>query len=286
MLLAAGVQVPARSAENWAPVLSKANFNIEPSRAVVLNVVIFYNRRLKNGVLDVYNRIRNSVNQLKTNYVLGDRPTDMIETDENEKHWGPISKYFSGSSKDNIFVLDFAKPRNALDPAYPVIKQMLTKSGYLSQFVNFNTYSHDQPRDQKRSSIILQGVARQILQKAGVRLWWVSLPKSLPLPAVFVGVDVFHAPRIFDPSTKEKVAKASCAAIIVQVVRPGSEKGHRVELYSETFARKAGEEYGLQDALTNAIANALRVLKVSFVRYIFAGSSLFVPHCFTRVTSG
>jgi hypothetical protein len=86
-----------------------------------------------------------------------------------------------------------------LDPAYPVVKQMLTKSGYLSQFLNFNTHNHCNARDAKdtkRSNIILQGVARQILQKAGVRLWWVKLPPSLPLPAVFVGVDVFHAPRV------------------------------------------------------------------------------------------
>lgn len=90
--------------------------------------------------------------------------------DENEKHWGAVNRYFSTSkTTTNVFVLDFTKPRASLDPAYPVVKQMLTKSGYLSQFVNFNTYSHDQPRDQKRSNIILQGVARQILQKAGVR---------------------------------------------------------------------------------------------------------------------
>jgi Piwi domain len=62
---------------------------------------------------------------------------------------------------------------------------------------------------------------------------------------------------------KARVAKASCAAIIVQVVRPGAEKRHNVEIYSETFARSAGEEYGLQDALSKAISNALTILNVS-----------------------
>jgi hypothetical protein len=109
----------------------------------------------------------------------------------------------------------------------------------------------------------LQGVARQILQKAGVRLWWVSLPKGIPLPAVFVGVDVFHAPRVYDPKQKQRIAKASCAAIVVQVIRPDNQKRNKVEIYSETFARSAGQEYGLQDALSTAVSNALTFLKVN-----------------------
>jgi hypothetical protein len=37
-----------------------------------------------------------------------------------------------------------------------------------------------------------------------VRIWWVNIPKSVPLPAVFVGVDVFHAPRKFDPNRSQR----------------------------------------------------------------------------------
>lgn len=120
---------------------------------------------------------------------------------DKERHWGAVESCFNDESTkvDNIFVLDFVKPRGALDTAYPVIKQMLTSNGYISQFVNFNTYAHDNPRDARRSNIILQGCARQILHKAGVRLWWVNIPRSLPTPTVFVGVDVFHAPRVYNP---------------------------------------------------------------------------------------
>jgi hypothetical protein len=164
---------------------------------------------------------------------------------------------------ENVFVLDFNKPRGSSDPAYPVVKQMLTKHGFLSQFVNFNTYQHDQPRDQKRSNIILQGVARQILQKTGTRLWWVKIPQSLPTPTVFIGVDVFHAPRVYDPVLKKRVAKASCAAIIVQVMRNGTENTNQVELYSETFAREPGNEFQLGDALKATVAKALKELKVT-----------------------
>lgn len=165
---------------------------------------------------------------------------------------------------ENIFVIDFNKPRGATDSAYPVIKQMLTKSGFLSQFVNFNTYDHSNPRDNKKSDIILSGVARQILQKAGFRLWWVKIPQSLPTPTVFIGVDVFHAPRVYDPKQKKRVAKASCAAIIVQVFRnSGDQKSQQIELYSKTYARESGKEYELGDALEETVSEAMRELDVS-----------------------
>lgn len=184
---------------------------------------------------------------------------------DNEKHWGPIERCLSSpsGSRKNIFVLDFTKPRGALDPAYPVIKQMLSSHGFLSQFVNFKTYAHDQPRDEKKSTQILQGVARQILQKTGIRLWWVHVPRSLPTPSVFVGVDVFHAPRIYDPKEKRRVAKGSCAAIIVQIKRGNSGSSNQIELFSQTFAREPGKEYDLGDALKTTIASALRELNVS-----------------------
>lgn len=111
--------------------------------------------------------------------------------------------------------------------------------------------------------MILQSVARQILQKTGVRLWWVSLPRELPLPALFVGVDVFHAPKVFDPQLNRRVARPSCAAVIVQVVRPDSAQRHTVEIYSETFARAAGQEFELRHAISRAISNALYFLNVS-----------------------
>jgi hypothetical protein len=139
---------------------------------------------------------------------------------------------------------------------------MLATNGFLSQFLNFKNYSHDNPRDEKRSNIILQGAARQILQKTGTRLWWVNIPKALPTPAVFVGVDVFHAPRVYDPKLKRKVAKGSCAAIIVQISR-GDSKQSQVELFSQTFAREPGKEYDLGEALKSTVSAALRELNVA-----------------------
>ena len=49
----------------------------------------------------------------------------------------------------------------------------------------------------------------------------------------------------------------------MEIIRPGADKRHKVEIYSETFARSAGEEYGLQEALRKAISNALSILNVN-----------------------
>jgi hypothetical protein len=57
MLMAAGVQVPSRNAENWAPVLSKAKFDVAANRAIRLNCVVFFNKRLKNGAPGVYEKV-------------------------------------------------------------------------------------------------------------------------------------------------------------------------------------------------------------------------------------
>lgn len=189
-----------------------------------------------------------------------------MQTGDRERHWGAVEKCFSDTSLDpeNVFVLDFNKPKGSTDSAYPVIKQLLTKGGFLSQFINFNTYAHDNPRDQRRSDIILQGVARQILQKTGVRLWWVQIPQSLPTPTVIVGVDVFHAPPVYDPVVKKRVRKASCAAIIVQVFREsGNYRSTKVEIFTQAYAREPGKEYELADALRETISTAMKELEVS-----------------------
>jgi hypothetical protein len=85
----------------------------------------------------------------------------------------------------------------------------------------------------------------------------------LPTPSVFVGVDVFHAPKEYDPELKRRVRKRSCAAIIVQVFRRDEPNRPTVELYSETVAREAGIEYDLRGSLNRAVKTALEVLEVN-----------------------
>jgi hypothetical protein len=170
MLIVAGIQVPKENTEHFAPKLVRANFNVDPQQALQLNVVVFYNLKLsRESALKVYERIRDLVNGLKTFYRFGTRPYAMVEAGDRERHWGEFQRFFvPGNVPENLFVLDFIKPQAATDPAYPVVKHLLAQSGHLSQFVSFKTCPHDAPRDMKKSDMILQGVARQILQKSGV----------------------------------------------------------------------------------------------------------------------
>lgn len=165
----------------------------------------------------------------------------------------------------DAFIIDLSRPPRgqSSDPAYAVVKNYLGKGGYISQFVNFATYNHDQPRDIRKSTTILSGVSRQILAKCGVRLWWVNIPKSVPLPAVFVGVDVFHAPRKYDPKAGKRTAKESVAAVIVNIVREHESKPNsKVEMYCETEVRAAGQEMNLDTVMNRCVANALSIFNV------------------------
>lgn len=70
---------------------------------------------------------------------------------------------------------------------------------------------------------------------------------------------------VYDPVSKQRIRKASCAAIIVEVVRnsPSDTDHTLVEIYSETFKRSGGNEFQLGDAMQQAIATALNVLDVN-----------------------
>jgi len=266
-IIAAGVQIPSSKGKMWAPILKSANFRVEKGTVVELNVIIIYHRSLSRSFSRVFDRLRDIVNKLNSKYQFTMRPYACVEAGDLDRHWGSVENYFKNTPNlpDNIFVLDFSKPANraANDPAYSVVKEMLGKAGHLSQFVNFNTYDHGNPRDLKKSSIILQGVGRQVLSKCGVRIWWVDVPKSLPLPAVFVGVDVFHAPTKYSRTEKKRSAKESVAAVVVQVVRSHNcEDCPMVEIYSETAKRDAGNELNLGQVLGNAVKNALTALQV------------------------
>jgi aubergine len=84
------------------------------------------------------------------------------------------------------------------------------------------------------------------------------------LPAIFVGVDVFHAPVAYDPKTKQKGRKSSCAAVIVQLLRSDTDATKtKIELYTETYRKYGGEEYNLKDAISTTVGNALKAFKVT-----------------------
>jgi len=184
--------------------VSKANYKVNPKHAVQMKVILVQNKTLRD-TSKVYNRIKEMVNGQNSKYRLGDQPHEVISVGTGREHYGAIEKHFASGSKlpNNVFVLDFCRPQRgaSTDPAYSVVKCMLGKGGFISQFVNWGTYDHSNPRDPKRSTIILSGVARQILSKCGVRIWFVSIPRSVPMPAVFVGGQSPYAmPMLFPHS--------------------------------------------------------------------------------------
>lgn len=77
MMMAAGVQVPSSRAENWAPMLNKASFNIAPKDSNLLQVIVFYNERIR-GAMNVYHKIRDLVNSFNSTYRFSDKPVQFI----------------------------------------------------------------------------------------------------------------------------------------------------------------------------------------------------------------
>lgn len=64
---------------------------------------------------------------------------------------------------------------------------------------------------------------------------------------------------MYDPKLKKKRRKASVAAIIVEMIRPGTNSRTKVEIYSTTYRRKGGNEYDLGEAMTETIARAVKL---------------------------
>ena len=90
------------------------------------------------------------------------------------------------------------------------------------------------------------------------------MPRSIPCPAVIVGVDVFHAPRRFDPKLGKYIAKESVAAVVVQLIRRFDENDQPLyEIFSKTERRKAGGEYELGMLMEGTVQEALRRFKIT-----------------------
>jgi len=68
---------------------------------------------------------------------------------------------------------------------------------------------------------------------------------------------------VYDPKSKKRSRKASCAAIIVQVYRETRASDNaKIELYSKTYRREGGVEYDLREPLKETIDHAMKKLGV------------------------
>jgi hypothetical protein len=79
MVIAAGLQVPRAKAENWAPLLNRASFNVSPNDANTLNVILVYHERLESGARKVFQQIREFVNKYQATYRFGSDPFRMVK---------------------------------------------------------------------------------------------------------------------------------------------------------------------------------------------------------------
>lgn len=78
-MLATGLEVPKSRAENWAPLLNRASFDVNPREAITLNVVLFHSDKLKEGgVHRVYDSIKRSVNNFNATYRFSERPYKVV----------------------------------------------------------------------------------------------------------------------------------------------------------------------------------------------------------------
>jgi len=63
---------------------------------------------------------------------------------------------------------------------------------------------------------------------------------------------------MFDPESGKRLARKSCAAIVVQVLQKHDSSEDAV-VFSKTFARDPGLEYQLRDALQETVAQAMQL---------------------------
>lgn len=131
-------KIPAARAQNWAPTLINASYRVQAKDTTRLNVVVVCHQSVERDAPSMYGRLKRIVNKYQASFSFPEEPYDIVPAGDNEKHWGAIERYFGGTRlPENVFVVDFNRPRNraASDPAYGVVKQMLGKAGFLSQFV-------------------------------------------------------------------------------------------------------------------------------------------------------
>jgi hypothetical protein len=79
MMLAAGVEVPKSRGENWAPMLNRASFNVNPKSSNTLNVILVYNEKLERGARQVYDKVRDLVNKYNASYRFSQEPLEMVK---------------------------------------------------------------------------------------------------------------------------------------------------------------------------------------------------------------
>lgn len=97
IILSCGLRIntiPGKS--SWAPQIAKANFDINPNKATILNIIVIHHMTI--GWEEPYRSIVSMVNKHKAVFRLPDRPYKVIcAQDDKERHWGSVATYFSST---------------------------------------------------------------------------------------------------------------------------------------------------------------------------------------------
>lgn len=250
-------------------------YNAARGEKVPIHVVLVVHRDLMRDdvVRQVYERkVADLINAMGSKFQLGRTPGhDMTVIEHNgspDDHFGKVNDWSKHVTSGDVnmngdkkiyFVIDFHKPpvaRRQREVEYLAIKKELGAVGCLSQFVNFTNNAHHRPGT-RASYSIFQNVNRQILAKCGLNIWRVSIPPELPLPAMFVGLDVCHSPRrMRDRKFERKDSVAACVALIV-TSHESDDCIDRVVSCQVQTQDKAGTEVNLEKLIENTIASAV-----------------------------
>jgi hypothetical protein len=77
-MLTAGVEIPASRGANWAPLLNRTDFRIEPGQANTLNVILVYHEKLEQGARGVFDKVRDLVNGMNSSFRFSNAPVELI----------------------------------------------------------------------------------------------------------------------------------------------------------------------------------------------------------------
>lgn len=118
VISAAGLKIPESAGGMWAPqskciemgpvilqtcllivlllfrTVSKANYRVDPKKAVSLNVILVVHKSLRN-YLNVFNKIKRMTNDFNSSYRFGERPYEIVQAGDREQHWGAVEKHFN-----------------------------------------------------------------------------------------------------------------------------------------------------------------------------------------------
>jgi hypothetical protein len=99
VLVSHGMRLSIPAGKNqWTPQLARANFDVDPKKALVFSAVVIYHKSI--GWEQPYKTIASMVNNHKAIFRFPDRPVKVIcAENDKERHWGCVETNFSSSQK-------------------------------------------------------------------------------------------------------------------------------------------------------------------------------------------